>query len=70
MTEERKTYERLYVIASLHKFGHNRHGWLMPDGSINDHEEGCRSFLTIEEAEAKIAETVPKIRQPHIVRFA
>lgn len=67
--KEPAKYDRLYVIASLHRFGHNKHGWLMLDGSISEYEDGAWSFATIEEAETKIGEVSPRIRHPHIVRY-
>jgi hypothetical protein len=59
--------ERVYVIASLSRFGPNKPGWVMKDRSISKSEDGAISFPTADEAEAQMKEW--NIPMGHVIRF-
>ena len=59
--------DRVYVIASLSRFGPNKHGWVHKDGSVSRDRDGMISFPTADEAEAQMKEW--NVPMGHVVRF-
>lgn len=45
---------RVYVLASLNEYGHNKHGWVSLERKVSKDQDGGLAFTSIEEAEKEM----------------